>query len=273
MIKTGITLDLTDFNGRVIMVSNLRGRIHALKNALKKVTFDKTPFVLISTGNTFDYGPDSFETLINFNSQLSNCASRVVTCIGAEEMRMLRALGEISPAHKFVHDTWLRQQWRKNGGHWHDSVNRYALDQELSKFKSSNSALFVDMHLKGKLRACVVHADLPRTDITYGNFVKRFMEMDYSKAKAYLNTFINSKEPLEPQCERVDDLKLLFTNRGDYWPIDNKQSAKRVNDLTGEIVTDLFVGNATGRSNSSELYIREIVKTCEGEGNYVTHLW
>ena len=272
MIKTGITLDLTDFEGRILLVSNLRGRIHKLKNALSKVTLSNEPFVLISTGNTFDYGPDSFETLIEFNRQLSKTALRVVTCIGADEMRMLRAVGEISTAHKFVHDTWLRQQWRKYGGRWHDSVNRYELDQELSRFKGSNSALFIDMHLKDKYRVCIVHADLPRTDTSYGYFVKRVMEMEFSKSKAYLNTFINSKEPLETQCERVPDLKFLFTNRGDYEPADACQSNELSNEFKGLIEARMFE-KAQYECIESELIIREIVKTTEGKGSYITHYW
>lgn len=272
MYRTGLLLNLTNFKGKIFFVSNLQGRISTLRTLLSKVTFENDPFVLISTGNTFDYGPESLETIRAINNQLGSSVVRVVCCIGQQELRMLRAMNEIEVgSHTFVHDTWLRQQWRSHGGEWHDNVNRYELNDELTKFKKNNSALFIELLLPDEQVSCVVHAELPKTDTYFKQFSRRFMDMEYSKVKAYLNTFINSDSNLKGTSHQYKDL--LFT----YCGRPSADSVRSYYSLTAgpgpvQIGNQIFgVSNDKNRGLSRDLSIDEYVLVPNRKGYWLKH--
>nr|WEH86948.1 hypothetical protein PZA14_26585 [Klebsiella pneumoniae] len=56
-ILSNLSIDLTDFTGRILIVSDLYGHFELLLKGLSKLTQSGDEVVVITTGNLFDWGP------------------------------------------------------------------------------------------------------------------------------------------------------------------------------------------------------------------------
>lgn len=56
-ILSNLSIDLTDFSGRILIVSDLYGHFELLLKGLSKLTQSGDEVVVITTGNLFDWGP------------------------------------------------------------------------------------------------------------------------------------------------------------------------------------------------------------------------
>ena len=62
-ILSNLSIDLTDFTGRILIVSDLYGHFELLLKGLSKLTQSGDEVVVITTGNLFDWGPSPVSCL------------------------------------------------------------------------------------------------------------------------------------------------------------------------------------------------------------------
>ncbi|HFZ8928425.1 TPA: metallophosphoesterase, partial [Klebsiella pneumoniae] len=62
-ILSNLSIDLTDFSGRILIVSDLYGHFELLLKGLSKLTQSGDEVVVITTGNLFDWGPSPCQLL------------------------------------------------------------------------------------------------------------------------------------------------------------------------------------------------------------------
>lgn len=62
-ILSNLSIDLTDFTGRILIVSDLYGHFELLLKGLSKLTQSGDEVVVITTGNLFDWGPSPCQLL------------------------------------------------------------------------------------------------------------------------------------------------------------------------------------------------------------------
>jgi hypothetical protein len=58
-ILSNLNIDLTNFNGRILIVSDLYGHFELLRTGLSRLTAVSDELVIITTGNLFDWGPSA----------------------------------------------------------------------------------------------------------------------------------------------------------------------------------------------------------------------
>ncbi|MCZ0103493.1 TrhO, partial [Raoultella ornithinolytica] len=58
-ILSNLNIDLTTFNGRILIVSDLYGHFELLRTGLSHLTAVSDELVIITTGNLFDWGPSA----------------------------------------------------------------------------------------------------------------------------------------------------------------------------------------------------------------------
>lgn len=62
-ILSNLSIDLSSFTGRILIVSDLYGHFNSLIKGLSDLTSSEDEVVILTTGNMFDWGP-SAKTLL-----------------------------------------------------------------------------------------------------------------------------------------------------------------------------------------------------------------
>lgn len=142
----------TNTIGRDFVVGDLQGCYDELMGALKGVNFDQTKDRLFCVGDLIDRGPKSLE-----------CANLIyepwfhATMGNHEQMMIMSRLHNRSD----YHDMWIN-----HGGLWHVSEEEWLVKDIAKSFVDLPFVISIG---NGENRFNIVHAEILRVDLIYGN--------------------------------------------------------------------------------------------------------
>jgi len=233
-------IDLSDYSGRIFVVGDLYGSYRLFCQLLDSAGIkDGEEAVVIATGNLFDNcsidrrkmseryeEPLSMMKAIN-TGNFSGKLIRFYSVKGASEQAMIRAIPTITAGnYKFVHNTFLRETWRKNGGGWHDHHSRYLLDKELKQLVAHQLPLIFKIVLRHGHKLGVVSAELPQIRDDFDLIFSAFSMFDADTANLYLNTCLYGSESA-PEKLRIKGVEALFCGMHRISDIRKKMGLKR----------------------------------------------
>ena len=154
------TLDLTNYSGRVFFLADLYAHYSALCHLISSITTDNEDVVVLSTGNLFDYGPEPLELLKAIESNFF--AGRHVqffSVAGAGEVMLMKLIPENPDRRKFYPTTFENDRWSCHGGSWHKSVNRFYLEDLISKLMATQLPLVLRAKFPGSISVGLCASD------------------------------------------------------------------------------------------------------------------
>lgn len=235
-------IDLSDYSGRIFVVGDLHGCFRLFCQLLDAIGIkDGEDAVVIATGNLFDncsidrhFMSERFEEPLSMmkainNRNFSGKLIKFYSVKGAGEQAMIRALPTISAGnHKFVHNTFLREMWRKTGGGWHDYHSRYLIDNELKQLITDQLPLLYKVKLKNGDSLGVVSAELPLIRDDFDLIFSAFSMFDSDTANLYLNTCLYGSGHI-PDCTEVKGIEALICGMHRISDIRKTKRLKRSN--------------------------------------------
>lgn len=154
------TLDLTNFTGRVFFLADLYAHYSALSHLLTSITSEHEDVVVLSTGNLFDYGPEPLDLLRAIESNFfAGRSIHFYSAAGAGEVMLMKLIPENADRRKFYPSTFETNRWNCHGGLWHKDVNRFYLEDLISKLMTTQLPLLLRADFPGSISVGLCSSD------------------------------------------------------------------------------------------------------------------
>ena len=194
-ILSNLSIDLTDFTGRILIVSDLYGHFELLLKGLYKLTRSGEEVVIITTGNLFDWGPSACQLLeAVVYKKFGDRKVHFFTVVGFHELLMTDAITQKNiKTFRYFPDTHTRKHWRSLGGSWHDSYDQILLERDIYKIDYP-----LVINLKTRLGTYIIgSSDIPQEGRDRNTIMATLNKMDNLNLRIMASNITRSRHYLE----------------------------------------------------------------------------
>lgn len=194
-ILSNLSIDLNDFTGRILIVSDLFGHFELLIKGLSKLTRPGDEVVIITTGNLFDWGPSAPQLLEAIvYKKFGDRKVHFFTVVGFHEMLMTDAITQKNlKSFRYFPDTHTRKHWRSLGGSWHDSYDQILLERDIYKIDYP-----LVINLKTRLGNYIIgSSDIPQDGRDWSDIIATLNKMDNQSLRIMASNITRSRYFLE----------------------------------------------------------------------------
>lgn len=205
-ILSNLNIDLTNFDGRILLVSDLYGHFELLHKGLSDLTATGDELVIITTGNLFDWGP-SAKTLLKsiVQRKIGNQKVHFFSVVGFHELLMTDAITQKNIKNpRYYPDTHTRKHWRSLGGKWHDQYDQILLERDVYKIDYP-----LVINLKTKHGTYIIgSADIPQDGREWKDIIESLNKMDSQKLRIMASNITRSRYFLN-SGKAIDNVSLV----------------------------------------------------------------
>lgn len=243
-ILSNLSIDLTDFTGRILIVSDLYGHFELLLKGLSKLTQSGDEVVVITTGNLFDWGPSPCQLLeAVVYKKFGDRKVHFFTVVGFHELLMTDAITQkYLKTFRYFPDTHTRKHWRSLGGSWHDSYDQILLERDIYKIDYP-----LVINLKTKLGTYIIgSSDIPHDGGDWNTVMATLNKLDNQNLRIMASNITRTRYFLE-SGKTMDDISLVVL--GVHQPDQLKRILSGQTELAKSTLC-LFPNNWDGLSNA-----------------------
>lgn len=243
-ILSNLSIDLKDYLGRILIVSDIYGHLELLLKGLSDLTSTGEEVVIITTGNLFDWGPSAKQLLesVVYN-KFGDRKVHFFTVIGFHELLMTDAITQKSIKNlRYFPDTHTRKHWRSLGGEWHDKCDHILLERDIYKIDYP-----LVINLKTKHGSYIVgSADIPQDGREWNKIMETLNKFDSNKLRIMANNITRTRYFLE-STKTIDNVSLVIL--GVHQPKQIHSGLKIKYEINKQVVC-LFPNNWDGLSQA-----------------------
>lgn len=207
------TLDLTNFTGRIFFLADPYAHYSALCHLITSITKENEDVVILATGNLFDYGPEPMDLLTAIESNFfAGRRIQFYSATGAGEVMLMKLLPENPDRRKFYPSTYENDRWSSHGGLWHKCVNRFYLEELISKLMATQLPLMLRADLPGSIRIGFCSSDYCSVRKSFPDTYNALKSFNKSNINSYRGQFIFGMDhAMTPQL--IDGVNLMILGR------------------------------------------------------------
>jgi hypothetical protein len=243
-ILSNLSIDLTTFNGRILIVSDLYGHFELLRTGLSRLTAVSDELVIITTGNLFDWGPSAKSLLKSIvQRKIGDQKVHVFSVVGFHELLMTDAITQKNnKSLRYYPDTHTRKHWRSLGGKWHDQYDQILLERDIYKI---DYPLVINVKTKHGIYI-IGSSDIPQDGREWKDIIDTLNKMDSQKLRIMATNITRSRYFLD-SGKVIDNVSLVVL--GAHQP---KEIAygQRSNAVINKQITCLFPNDWNGLSSA-----------------------
>lgn len=190
-ILSNLSINLSDFTGRILIVSDLYGHFELLHKGLSELTQPGDEVVIITTGNLFDWGPSARQLLEAIvYKKFGNRKVHFFTVVGFHELLMTDTITQKNPgSFRYYPDTHTRKHWRSLGGSWHDSYDQILLERDIYKIDYP-----LVINLKTRLGSYIIgSSDIPQDGRDWNAIMATLNKMDNQNLRVMASNITRSR--------------------------------------------------------------------------------